>query len=230
MRLLAIETSSERGSVALLDGDTLRSHCAAAGEAHSSWVLPGVRRLLTEAGLALHELDAIAYGAGPGGFTGLRLACGVTQGLAFGAGLPVIGIGSLEALAFGTGRSHCYVAVDARMNEVYFGAFVRTVEGIETIIAPGVAAPAQVPVPSGGRWHGCGSGFGAYGPALTARLAGALGSIDDGVIAHAAELARLASLGFDPARGQDPSHAQPLYVRDKVALTTAERLARGGKA
>ena len=226
MRLLAIETSCERGSLALLDGDTLLSHTADAGGPHSSWVLPEVRRLLADGGLTLRELDAIAYGAGPGGFTGLRLACGITQGLAFGAGLPVIGIGSLEALAFASGRSRCYVALDARMNEVYFAAYLCASEDIETVIAPGVAAPAQVPVPPGGGWHGCGSGFGAYAGALWASLGEAIGSSDDQAIPHAGYVARLAAARCNRC-AQDASQAQPLYVRDKVALTTTERLARG---
>lgn len=230
MKLLAIETSSECGSVALWRDGVVGERVSAARDAHSARVLPQVRELLAEAGLELHDLDAIAYGAGPGAFTGLRLACGVAQGLAFGAGLRVIGIGSLEALACEAGRPLCYVAVDARMNEVYFAAYRIADDSIETVIEPGVAPPTAVSLPPGEGWHGCGSGFATYAEALHARLGAALASVHADTVPHAAVIARLAARRLQQGGGGDPFEAQPLYVRDKVALTTAERLARGGKA
>jgi tRNA threonylcarbamoyladenosine biosynthesis protein TsaB len=230
MKLLAFETSSEQGSAALwLDGQILE-RSSARSEAHSARLLPQVSDLLAEAGLRLGELDAIAYGAGPGGFTGLRLACGVAQGLAFGAGLPVIGVSSLEAVACAAGRPFCYVVIDARMDEVYCAAY-RVEDGvIDTLIGPCVLAPAAVPLPPGTGWHGCGCGFAAYGEALRARLGDALVAVDDAAMPMASFVAVLAARRLGRDGGMDAAFAQPLYVRDKVALTTAERLARGGKA
>lgn len=230
MKLLAIETSGERGSLALLIDERLDSDTAEPGETHSRWILPAVRRLLGRHGLTLQALDAVAYGAGPGSFTGLRLACGVAQGLAFGAGLPVAGIGSLEALALGTGHECCYVAVDARMEEVYFAAYRVRGTSVETEIAPGVAPPLQVPLPAGSGWHGCGTGFASHAAVLEQRLAAALAATDGTAIPHAIHVARLAVGRVEAGAAKDAAQAQPLYVRDKVALTTRERQARGGKA
>jgi tRNA threonylcarbamoyladenosine biosynthesis protein TsaB len=230
MKLLAIETSSERGSVALLADEAVYFDTAELSEQHSRWCLPAVRRLLDRHAVSLRGLDAIAYGAGPGSFTGLRLACGVAQGLAFGAGLSVVGVCSLEALALGTERERCYVAVDARMGEVYFAAYRIVGTSIETEIAPGVAAPSQVTLPEGGGWHGCGTGFASYADALTRRLAASIATNDGSAVPHAVHLARLAAVRVASGAVQDAAGAQPLYIRDKVALTTDERLARGGRA
>ncbi|MCK7497959.1 MAG: tRNA (adenosine(37)-N6)-threonylcarbamoyltransferase complex dimerization subunit type 1 TsaB [Comamonadaceae bacterium] len=118
MKLLALESSSDRCSVALWCDGVLSSRCGDGAQTHSELMLPFVDALLAEAGLRVRSLDALAFGAGPGGFTGLRLACGVAQGLALAADLPVIAVGSLEAMALGSGREIAYVCVDARMNEV----------------------------------------------------------------------------------------------------------------
>ena len=230
-RVLALETSTEHCSVALLREDgTCFERTVSASAGHSERVLPLVQALLAEAKLALADLDAIAYGAGPGAFTGLRLACGLAQGLAFGAGLPVVGVGSLEALAWASGHSRVYACVDARMNEVYFAAYRIDGPVIETALEAGVAHAAAAGVPEGADWHGCGSGFSTYGPELQARLAGHLAGVNATAVPTASAVARLAAVRLAGGGGQDAFHAQPAYVRQKVALTTAERLARGGKA
>jgi tRNA threonylcarbamoyladenosine biosynthesis protein TsaB len=229
-RILALETSTESCSAALLTRTGLCHRALPAGSGHSERVLPLIRELLAEAGLTLSDLDAIAYGAGPGAFTGLRLACAVTQGLAFGAGLPVIGVGTLEALAWATGKSRVYAALDARMNEVYFAAY--EIEGLELreVLCPGVAAAEEAGVPEGEGWFGCGSGFSSYREALVQRLGPALMDFDASRVPDAVAVVRLAAARLARGPGLDPFEAQPAYVRQKVALTTAERLARGGKA
>ncbi len=229
MNLLAIESSTDLISVALLQDGRLIERAGERGVNHSDRVLPLVQELLTEAGLALEAMDVFAFGSGPGSFTGLRLACGVTQGLAFGVDAPVIGVCSLEALALDAGGEFVYACVDARMSEVYCAAY-RVVNGdVSTVIAPMVVAPEQAPLPTGAAWRGCGNGFTAYVAALHGRLINVT-EIDASAVPRASAVARLAALRYARGEAVDAALALPLYVRDKVALTTAERMARGGKA
>lgn len=230
MKLLALESSTDLFTAALfLDGRIVERE-GARGVSHSEIALPMVQGLLDEAGAELAGLDGIAFGAGPGAFTGLRLACSVAQGLAVGAGLPVLGIGSLEAMALEAGDGLVYACIDARMREAYCAAYRVRDAIVETVVAPVVAAPDRVPVPPGAGWLGCGSGFAAYGDALAARLGPAIGRIDALARPRAASLLRLAAPRFARGEGDDAALAAPLYVRDKVAMTTRERIARGGKA
>lgn len=228
MNLIAIETSTRRVSVALWrDGEiTERSHDHP--HAGSERILPWLRELLAEAGMNLSQLDGIAFGSGPGSFTGLRLACGAAQGLAFGADLPVVAVGSLEALALDSGQARVYACLDARMNEVYVAAYVLSDGRPVETLAPAVAPPAMVPLPAGGDWVGCGDGFAAYGPVLGERLGNSLTAVEAWVLPTAAAVARLAAPRLARGEGVAAEFAAPLYVRDKVAYTTAERLAQGG--
>jgi len=230
MRLLAIESSTDLFTVALGLEGRVHEREGARGTAHSGLALPLVRGLLEEYGVTLGDLDGIAFGTGPGAFTGLRLACSIAQGLAVGANLPVLGIGSLDALALGAGGETVYACMDARMNEVYCAAFRVRGETVEPVIAPVVAAPAQAPIPPGNGWLGCGSGFSAYGEALAARFGAALAGSDGTARPRASLLLRLAAPRFACGEGIDAALAVPRYVRDRVARTTAERVAAGGKA
>jgi tRNA threonylcarbamoyladenosine biosynthesis protein TsaB len=232
MKILAIETSTETASVALLDGERISERSVAGRPGHSETLLPEILGLLADAGVALADLDAIAYGAGPGAFTGLRLACGVVQGLAMGANKPAIPVGTLEALA-----SQCadesgaiFIAVDARMSEVYFAAYERRDGALIERLAPACAAPADVRLPAEGEWFGFGSAFKAYGDTLVPALGERLKGFDASPLPQASSVARLAAQRFVRGETIDAARAAPLYVRDKVAMTTAERLARGGKA
>jgi tRNA threonylcarbamoyladenosine biosynthesis protein TsaB len=184
--------------------------------------------LLDEQGVALAGLDGIAFGAGPGAFTGLRLAASVAQGLAVGAGLPVVGIGSLEALALGLGDGRVYACTDARMNEVYCAAYRVRATSWRTVLAPAVVAPDSAPLPQGQGWLGGGSGFAAYG-GCAAREPGRLPCRRARRGASARRRGgRLAAPRLARGEALDAALAAPLYVRDKVALTTRERLAAGG--
>lgn len=229
MRVLALETSTDLGSCALwLDGQLIES-CCPPGRPHSETLLPLVRDLLAAAGTDFAGLDAIAFGAGPGAFTGLRVACGIAQGLAVAADLPVLPVGTLEALAAGCDGERVLALLDARMNEVYYAALIRDGEALRLAGEQRVAAPAAVEFPEGEGWMACGNALAAY-PALAERVAGAGFAARPGVMPTAAAVARLAVPRLQRGEGIDPALAAPLYVRDKVARTVAERLAEGGRA
>lgn len=223
MKILALDTSTEYCSVALLDDDRVSSAGDQAGQRHSELLLPMVDRLLRDAGLRLDQLDGIAFGAGPGSFTGLRIACSVAQGLAFGAGKTVVPISTLLALAEGSGAARAVTALDARMNEVYLAAYVRDGDGWRTVIRPCLQVPTVVPELSGDGWTAAGSGFAVREGALVEACAGKLARIEALRYPHAADMARLAAPLFAAGLGVAPEAAEPLYLRDKVALKVAER-------
>lgn len=225
LQFLALDSSTDAGSVALWrDGAVIERHCTP-GQPSSATLLPLVSALLAETGVAYADLDAIAFGAGPGSFTGLRVACGVAQGLAFAHGLPVVPVGTLDAMAYAAGASRVAVCLDARMNEVYFGLFV---DGVAS--SPiGVYPPDQVPLPEAGSWIAAGNAMAAY-PRLHERLAPIVSGFRDEVLPSAGAVAALAAPRLTRGEGIDAAEAVPVYVRDKVALTVAERLAQGGKA
>ena len=228
VKLLALETSTHMLSVALSIDDSLIERAEFCANGGSDRLLLWVQQVLAEAGISLKQLDAIAFGAGPGSFTGLRMACGVAQGLAYGADLPVIPIVTLAALALAQGSGRRLACLDARMNEVYCAAYEVKDNEVEEILAPLVCPPELLPLPPGREWIGCGDGFASYADTLAARLGDALSSIDPQVPALASAVARLAVRQFREGRALPPAQAVPFYVRDKVALTTRERLARGG--
>jgi tRNA threonylcarbamoyladenosine biosynthesis protein TsaB len=228
VKFLAFEASTRRLSVALWNEGELAEKSADMPNGGSELLLPWANELLAEAGLGLKQIDGIAFGAGPGGFTGLRLACGVAQGLAFGLDLPVVPVGTLAALALSHGDGKVLACLDARMNEVYVAAYRVEGETVEEVMAPKVGAGETAPLPEGDDWYGVGDGFAAWGEVLRRRMAGHLRGDDPLVYPHATAVARLAVPVLARGGGVDVAQAVPLYVRDKVALTTAERLARGG--
>ncbi|OWW20698.1 tRNA (adenosine(37)-N6)-threonylcarbamoyltransferase complex dimerization subunit type 1 TsaB [Noviherbaspirillum denitrificans] len=220
--ILAIETSSELASVALLHHGQLISHEAAGVQTHSQTVLPMVQALLAQAGIPLTGCDAIAFGAGPGSFTGVRTACGVAQGLAFGAGLPVVPVVTLLAMAAAcrdvSGATDILAVLDARMEEVYWAQY-RFHDGWQSVTQPTLSAATGVKVE--GTAIACGNGLSAYASAFDAWK----GSMPE-IVPHAGAIARLAEAEFAAGRAVQAHEAQPLYLRNKVALTTAERLAK----
>lgn len=223
MKILALDTSTEYCSLALwLDGELL-SREVLAGQQHSELLLPLLQELLEEAGLTLARLDGIAFGAGPGSFTGLRIACGVAQGLAFGANLPVIGIGTLAALAQQAGSDSVIAVLDARMGEIYHAAYIKSADGWQVVSEPSLCLPQHAPLLSGDDWTGCGSGFAKYDEALRSRYHGCIARVIDNLSPRAREMAQLAAPGFAGGLGVDPAAAAPLYIRNKVALKESER-------
>lgn len=228
MKILALETSCERGSVALiLDGEPIERALPGSAAGHSANILPLVREMLAEAGIGVAALDCIAFGSGPGAFTGLRLACGVAQGLALGADRPVAPVNSLLAMAEPVAADLIYCAADARMNEAYVARFRRQNGGLVQVAEAECVPPESVPVPVDAGWQGVGTAFRAY-PSIAERLAHHVAVLDAEAVPHAAAVARLAA--GNPASWIDPALAAPEYVRNRVALTVAERLAQGGKA
>src|SRR5271167_1775066 len=199
MRILALDASTDVCAAALGDGASWGERVESAGQRHSELLLPMVHALLSEARLELTDLDGIAFGAGPGSFTGLRIACGVVQGLALGASLPVIAVATLEAMAeTARSRSGCtrvIAALDARMQEVYLAAYEHDGTRWRETVPPCVVAPGDAPLPPGTGWSGVGNGFAAY-PALGERLAGALASCDAGILPEAISIAVLAAPRF----------------------------------
>ena len=227
MKLLAFESSCEHASVALnLDGDISTRRLDGHAN-HSEHMLVLVRSLLADAGVGVGMLDAVAFGTGPGAFTGLRLACGLAQGLALGAGLGVIPVCSLAALAMRSPLPQTLAATDARMGEIYYGRYRVEHDRVIELSAPACCAPAVLPRPEG-EWFGVGSAFAVHGEAL-AFVRATLAGCDPLAVPDAEAVSRLAA-----ARGKAgiiaAEQAAPLYVRDKVALTVAERLARGKRA
>lgn len=235
MNLLAIETATLHLSVALwCDGHVLeRGERVAQGGAER--LLPWVAQLLAEAGLSMKQLDAIAFGSGPGGFTGLRLACGVAQGLACGLDLPAIGIGSLDALAYEARQKidekatspEIFACLDARMGEVYCATYHFADGHLKETRSPIVTTPELLPDLPEGDCLGCGDGFEVYPDLLRERLKQVKHTLP-GLHPTARAVAQLAAPRLGAGQANDAAHAMPLYVRNKVALTTAERLARGG--
>jgi len=219
VKFAAIETSTEWCSVALWRDGELGAIEQRAGHRHGELALPMLGRLLAGAGLKAAELDAVAFGAGPGSFTGLRIACGIAQGLAFARGLPVLGVSSLEAMAEECGAPRVVACLDARMGEVYYSALEKRGARWEEVVPALCVAPAAAPRPPGEGWVGCGNGFAAYG-AMGLRLVYA--EVHPGALA----LARLAAPRLAAGQGVDAARAAPNYLRDKVALTTEERRRR----
>lgn len=223
MRVLALETSTEYCSVALWQDGAVVERCELAGQKHSEVLIEMVDLLLRDAGATLAQLDGIAFGMGPGSFTGVRIACGVAQGLAFGANLPVAGVCTLEALAEASGQSRVIAALDARMGELYFAAYEKRDGVWITVAAPRLCRPEDAPVLQGVGWFGAGSGFAMHGAVLGERYAGRLQGVDGGAVPQAAAIAVLGAARFALGRGVDAAEALPLYLRDKVALKTSER-------
>jgi tRNA threonylcarbamoyladenosine biosynthesis protein TsaB len=215
MLFAALETSTEWCSVALWRDGRIAGAERHAPNRHSELVLPMMQRLLEAEKSRMDALEAIAFGAGPGSFTGLRIACGLAQGIAFARSLPVLGVSTLEALAEECGAPRVAACIDARMREVYYAALEKTGGGWREVVAAQCLPPGDVQ-PPGDDWVGCGSGFAAYGN---------LGFVKTMPDLHpsAMAVARLAAPRLAAGQGVDAAQAAPVYVRDKVALTMGEQ-------
>jgi tRNA threonylcarbamoyladenosine biosynthesis protein TsaB len=225
MKILAIDTATEACSAAVLHDERVALRYAEPGRGHAERIIGMVDEVLGEMRLRLTELDALAFGRGPGAFTGARLAASLAQGLAFGAGLRVIPVSDLHALAQraldGTFESVSGViaASDARMGEVYWACYRRGETGTLEPVSPErlsvpetISAPAGLPTPA----IGVGRAFRAY-PALRERLGASLLGIQDDLLPRATEIARLATLELAAGRTLAPEEARPVYLRDEVA-------------
>jgi tRNA threonylcarbamoyladenosine biosynthesis protein TsaB len=230
MKILAIDTATERCSVALSLGDAIIDRAVDTPRGHADLILPMIESALAEGGVALGQLDGIAYGRGPGGFTGVRIAIGVVQGLAFGAGLPTVGVSNLAAVAqqVAVSDDRILVCMDARMGEVYWGLFhcnpatglvepasEEAVAKPERVMTEMAAQPSYVP----GITVTAGTGWQAYAqlaPLLAARSFPA-------VLPRARDIAVLAKQDFAQGRSQKAAEAQPVYLRDQVVAVSVKR-------
>ena len=210
MRFASIETSTEWCSVALWSDGEIAALERRAGNRHSELALPMLQELLKGS-----SIEAVAFGAGHGAFTGLRIACALAQGLAFARNLPVIGISTLEALAQESGAARVVACIDARMSEVYYAALEKRAGRWHEVIAAQCVAPKSAPRPPGEGWVGCGNGFAAYGNMGMSR-------VFPEVHPTALAVAQLAAPRLAAGEGVDAAQALPVYLRDKVAFTKEE--------
>ena len=223
VKILALETSTDFCSVALLVGEDIHSTGENAGQRHSELLLPMVDEVLGRADLKVSDLDAIAFGAGPGSFTGLRIACGVAQGLAFSVDGRCIPVGSLEALAQASGGSRVVVCADARMGQVYHAAYERDGKHWREVLSPSLCSPDDLPeLPEGG-WLGCGSGFDRYPQIMAGTYRNKVEQVREDMLPHARDIAVLGAKYLASGRSVSSSEAAPIYVRNKVALTMKEQ-------
>jgi len=233
MRILAIDTATEACSAALLLGDEVIGRYAELGRSHAEQILGMVDSVLAEAEVSLSMLDGLAVSIGPGAFTGVRISVAVAQGLAFGAELRVVPVTTLEALALQAvqrGAAQVLACLDARMGEVYWGCFAA--DGARGVVArsePRVGAPDSVALPGwamrgepGEHYAGIGRGFAAY-PTLGSLPGLDFKPEDSGALPNAREMARLGAVRLAAGAGVDPALLRPLYLRDQVALTEAQR-------
>jgi tRNA threonylcarbamoyladenosine biosynthesis protein TsaB len=229
MQILAIDTSTEFLSLALwLDGRVL-SRDIHAGQTHSQQILPTLRELLNEAQVELKALDGIAFGAGPGSFTGLRIACGVAQGLAFGANLPVVAVSTLQALAQQSGAEKVIACLDARMGEIYHATYEKNKGEWIEVSAPALFKPEDAPKVNGGDWVGVGTGWLVYPDVLQAVYGEQLREMpapDHHSHPAATSIADLALPTFEAGLARPAHEAAPIYIRNKVALKMSERVNR----
>ena len=230
MKVLALDTATEACSAAVLNGDAAFSRFELLERGHAERILTMVDEVLEEAALTLEALDGIGVGRGPGGFTGVRLAICIAQGLAFGAGLPVAPISDLRAVAQRTlwrdpRLKGVLVCNDARMREVYWTFAPRDSRGLAEADTPErVTSVDQVELPpeAAGPIAGVGSGFRIY-PRLAERLRAGLDYVEASALPHAEDIASLAALELQEGRGVRPEFALPVYVRDDVVRPPPSR-------
>lgn len=219
MNILALDTAGQDCSVALLAHGRIIERCESAPRRHAASLLPMAEACLAEAGLALDALDALAFGRGPGSFTGLRIATGVAQGIAFAAELPVVPVSNLAAAAAAAlrlrGWRRAVVAFDARMGEIYAGSFfIGDLELPEALGAEALLAPDALAAPAGEDCFGVGSAFAAW-PALAERLG--LLDADAGIAPQARDLLGLAAAALARGEAVAAEDALPVYLREQVA-------------
>jgi tRNA threonylcarbamoyladenosine biosynthesis protein TsaB len=221
MKLLAFDTATEACSCALhVDGET-QAQFTIAPQKHAELILNMVNTLLAEAELIPSQLDGLAYGRGPGSFTGLRIASGVAQGIAFGADLSVASISSLATLAQGIYMQyhvkHILTAFDARMEEVYWGCYTLGEQGIVQLHEPEIVCkPQAIPIPQTTGWYGAGSGWASYAPSLLLRLGESVLTYYPHCFPNAQAMIPLALVAFQTGQVVSAEQALPVYLRDQV--------------
>jgi len=227
MKLLAVETSTEACSAALFIDGEVRERFELAPQKHTRLILPMIDSLMAEAGLKPQQLDALAFSRGPGSFTGVRIATGVIHGIALGTGLPVVPVSTLAAIAQDffdhNDEDVAFVAMDARMDEIFWGVYRRNGQGYAELAGSEAVTPAeQIEFPDL-NGIGIGSGWGVYPQELMARLAGRVNRYQAELLPRAGAIARLGACGYERGLAVPVEQAMPVYLRDKVAKKESER-------
>lgn len=228
MKLLALDTSGDACSAALLVDGVVHQLLEIAPRRHGELILSMIDGLMDDAGLAPAQLDAVAFGCGPGSFTGVRIAVSVAQGIAFGAGLRTVPVSTLGALAVGeqrrSGRGRILAALDARMGEVYWGAYAVSEDGAVRLEGKElVCAPEDVSPPPDSHWWGVGPGWSVYHDRLAARIGQMLDGTSTGAICEAQDLLPIAQARVRTGALIAPELAQPVYLRDRVTHGSGPR-------
>jgi tRNA threonylcarbamoyladenosine biosynthesis protein TsaB len=232
MKLLAVETATEACSAALIiDGEVVERYQVAPKE-HAKLILPMIDSLMAEAGLKPGDLDCLAFGRGPGSFTGVRIATGVIHGIAFGADLPVVPVSTLAAIAqdfFDNSKNElspaniAFTAMDARMSEIYWGVYQRDALGFAELLGREAVIPAKLIEFPEIKGVGVGSGWGVYKEMLMTRLSGLVSHCETDFLPRARSIARLGAYGFNQGLAVSVEDAMPVYLRDRVAKKESER-------
>jgi tRNA threonylcarbamoyladenosine biosynthesis protein TsaB len=219
MRILALDAATEACSAALLVADAISERFEVIGRGHAGRLLPMADELLREQGIPVAELDAVAFGRGPGGFTGLRISAGLAQGLAAGAGKPVLPVSNLAAVAAGAARAYdrnlVLVCMDARMGQVYWAAYDCAGASPRALTREHLSEPGAVALPGGEPYFGAGHGFDAH-PAIATRLGSRLDGVEGNFLPHAGDIARIGAADFAMGRAVGPTRGLPVYLRDDV--------------
>ncbi len=227
MKLLAIDTATEACSAAVMIDGEIRERYEVVTNAHTRLILPMIDALMAEVGLKPSELDGLAFGRGPGSFTGIRIATGVIQGIAYGCDLPVVAVSNLAAVAQEfldrSDENTAFVAMDARMNEIYWGVYQRDELGFARLLGAEAVIPAsaiEFPEVNG---VGVGSGWNIYEEILKTNLSQRLTGYEDFNLPRASSIAKLGAEGFRQGLAVTAENAIPVYLRDKVAKKESER-------
>lgn len=228
MRLLAVDTATEACSAAVHVDGRVFERFDAAGRSHTQQMLPMVHGLMAEAGLRFADLQGLVCGVGPGSFAGVRIGVGFIKGLALSLGLPVVAVSSLDLLAqdaIDGGATQVLCAINARMDEVYLGAYERDADGMaRALTSPWLSAPRAFRFPASGPWTGVGTGWGRYEAELRAAGGAEIRSVDGQALPRASTALRMATAALARGEGIDADTLAPLYLRDKVALTLDEQV------
>jgi tRNA threonylcarbamoyladenosine biosynthesis protein TsaB len=219
MKILAIETATEACSAALDIDDSCSHRFEISPRRHTELILPMIDELLREADIQTSDLDAIAFGQGPGAFTGVRIAIGVIQGLAFAHNIPVIPVSTLAALAQQFAKEHKYVAsaIDARMQEIYWGLYKKNDFGLmEQITEERVCSPGSISTPSEGDWFGAGTGWNTYSNELQSIFNSHLVGFKGDIYPSAENIMELAKPAYLSDKTLPVEEVMPVYLRNKV--------------
>jgi tRNA threonylcarbamoyladenosine biosynthesis protein TsaB len=227
VKLLAVETSTDACSAALFVDGEIREKFELAPREHTKLILPMIDALMADAALRPQQLDAVALSRGPGSFTGVRIATGVVHGIAFGADIPVVLVSTLAAIAQGFFNQQdvdlSFTAMDARMNEIFWGVYQRNAIGLAELLGDEAVTPAVDVVFPEGFGFGVGSGWAVHGDVLRARLGDKLQGVVSESWPYAACIAQLAAYDFANGLAVPVEQAMPVYLRDKVAKKQSER-------